>query len=536
MTPTGLDVPQPEKLDVKISDGEVIAHWRRPADAPSNSQYDVRMAKYSGDWAAVAGCTGINTTYCDLTSLVHDYRSGYKVKVQLVSGEDASAWTLKKFLPNTSELQPPSFNLWATSSTLTVYVHEKPILKKIFPYGLIYTIHLEERGQHEKNTTAYLRDDVGEDQRTKSFASLGWGREYCVSIRVEGLGAPTASSASPRQCLLLPEQEWFLVAVSSLAVLGVLVSVAIVVTVLLCYLRRPENKPAALKSPASGWLPLSVGEGPMELVTDKGWFLSSDKKEAKNRVKDRVAAVTDDDREEDRRTSTDSGLGIESNSAPRHEDSGCGSLGEEDTSTSCHTDYPLKEERSDADGGAGLRSSSVNLEAQGGGSLLVPGVNYRSHAPPSSSSVRIQVCDDDEEEEERYNRTLPEVFAGYRAGLQCCVCSGAGRCAWCRERGHREAERRKRYGASCVESGRPSAPCDFVDSLKGPLTFLSYSKRTQMDTVVVDDSETTFLRLAATFPLLTALSPPPPPLVAGGRDFNTNRPALSLCDVQLTAD
>lgn len=265
----------------------------------------------------------------------------------------------------------------------------------------------------------------------------------------------------------------------------------------------------------------------MEVVTDKGWFLSSNKKEAKSRVKDQVARdnpVTEDDREEDRRTSTDSGLGIESNSAPtgpgsppmRHEDSDCGSLGEEDT---------------DTDRGAGLHSSSVNREAQDGGSLLVAGVNYRSHAP-SSSSVRIQVCDDDEEE--RYNRMLPEVFVGYRAGLQFCICSGAGRCTWCHERGHHEVESVKQYRALRVENGRLSGSCDFVDSLKGPMTFSSYSKRTQMDTVVVDDSETTFLHLAETFPLLTALSPPP--LVDGGRDFNTNQPTLSLCDVQLKTD
>lgn len=42
----GLDVPQPEKLLVNILDGEVIALWRPPADAPSNTKYNVQMAKY----------------------------------------------------------------------------------------------------------------------------------------------------------------------------------------------------------------------------------------------------------------------------------------------------------------------------------------------------------------------------------------------------------------------------------------------------------------------------------------------------------
>lgn len=48
------------------------------------------------------------------------------------------------------KLQPPSFTLWATFSTITVSVHPKPILKKIFPFGLKYTIYLEEKGQDNK--------------------------------------------------------------------------------------------------------------------------------------------------------------------------------------------------------------------------------------------------------------------------------------------------------------------------------------------------------------------------------------------------
>lgn len=55
------------------------------------------------------------------------------------------------FLPvPIGKFQPPSFTLWATSSTLTVYVHPKPILKKMFPFGLTYTIYLEETGQKKK--------------------------------------------------------------------------------------------------------------------------------------------------------------------------------------------------------------------------------------------------------------------------------------------------------------------------------------------------------------------------------------------------
>ncbi len=42
---TGLDLPQPENLAVDMLDGEVIARWNKPLDAPSNCLYNVHMAK-----------------------------------------------------------------------------------------------------------------------------------------------------------------------------------------------------------------------------------------------------------------------------------------------------------------------------------------------------------------------------------------------------------------------------------------------------------------------------------------------------------
>ncbi|XP_078102309.1 interleukin-10 receptor subunit alpha isoform X4 [Sander vitreus] len=508
------------------------------------------MGKYTGNWAIVDSCKGINQTYCDLSSLVDDYRAGYKVKVQLVAGNDTSLWTTKKILPNTSKFQPPSFTLWATSSTLTVYVHPKPILKKMFPFGLTYTIYLEETGQNKKNTTAYLEDDEEKDQRTKSFSSLRWGKEYCVSIKVEGNGAESTNSVSPKQCLRLPEQEWFIIAVSSLSILGVLAIIVIIATIILYYLKRPEKTPAALKSLVSGWLPISVGEGTVEVVTDKGWFLSSYRTPVKECVKDPVTHVTvkENNDEEDRRTSLDSGVGMESNSATNtggsppmtHEDSGCGSLGGQESSTSCQTDYPLQDERTGTDitrkredSGVGLAcqldSSSIILDGQDSGSLKVAGSNYRSQ---SRSVVQIHVCDDEEE----FKQTLPdlvlaEVVTGYRAGPQSCICSGAGQCTWCHKQGHYGTGVIKQYRAVCIENGLLSSKCDFMDSYKGELTFSSYSKTTQMDTVMVDDLETTFIQLGDTFPLLTTLSQLP--LVEEGHDLNMNNMSLSLCDVQL---
>ncbi|XP_071351871.1 interleukin-10 receptor subunit alpha [Trachinotus anak] len=546
---SGLEVPKPENLVVNIVDGEVIVHWKHPPNAPSNSKYNVQMAKYIGEWAKVESCTGTINLYCDLSSFIHNYIDVYKVRVQLVTGDEKSAWIWTKVRPNESELQPPSFTLFATSSTISVYVHRKAILRRLFGFGLTYTIYLEERGQYNKNTTAYLIDDEGMDQMTKTFSSLQWGRVYCVSMMIEGNGGPSISGVSPRQCLQLPEQEWYIVAVSSLSILSVLAIIAISAAVLLCYLKRPEKTPAALKSPVSHWLPLTVGEGSIEVVTDKGWFLSSYRKEDKNCVKDPVTTVTViENNEEDRRTSMDSGVSIESSSATknggsplmRQDDSGCGSLGGPESSTSSQTDYPLSDDRTDIDTvqkredsgvglGCQLDSSSMNLDGQNNRLLKesVPGGNYRTQSP---SAVQIHVCDEEEEFKQILSDTvLAEVVTGYRTGPQSCICSGAGQCTWCHKQGHYGSEVIKQYRAICIENEPLSSKCDFVDSYKAGFTFSSYSKKAQMNTVMVDDFKNTFTQLGETFPLLTTL-------VEGGHDFNMNNVSLSLCDVQLTTD
>lgn len=548
---SGLNVvPQPDNLQVNILDGEVLVYWKHPVDAPSNSKYNVQMAKYNGEWADVKSCIGITTSYCDLTRLILEYSCQYKVRVQLVAGNNTSLWTAKKVRPNESELQPPAFTLIATSSSLSINVYQKPILRKLFPYGHTYTIYLEETEQ-DKTTTAYLKDDVGEEQRTKTFSSLQWGREYCVSIKVQGNGALFASGVSPKQCLQLPEREFFLIAVSSLFVLGVLAIIAINATIVLCYLRRPAKTPAALKSPASYWLPLSAEEGPIEVVTDKGWFLSSIPVTEVENCAEHPATYSTENNGEERRTSMDSGVSMESKSATKdrggpsmtQDDSGCGSLGGPEGSTDTQTDYPLQEERTDSekvrkreDSGLGLGcrldSSTMDLDGRDSSPLkeLIPGGNYRTQSP---SAVPIR------DDEEAFQQTPPDtllakVVTGYRAGPQMCICSGAGQCTWCHGRGHYGSDVIKQYRSMCIEKGPLGFKCDFVDSYKAGHSFSSYSKKSQMDTVKMDDLKNTFIQLEDTFSLLTTL--PPLPLVDGGHDFNMNNVSLSLSDVQLKSD
>lgn len=44
---TGLDVPKPANLVVRVLDGEVTADWDPPVDAPLTSRYNVEMKKYA---------------------------------------------------------------------------------------------------------------------------------------------------------------------------------------------------------------------------------------------------------------------------------------------------------------------------------------------------------------------------------------------------------------------------------------------------------------------------------------------------------
>ena len=286
----------------------------------------------------------------------------------------------------------------------------------------------------------------------------------------------------------------------------------------------------------------------MEVVTDRGWFLSSYGTEVKNDINHLVthyAMTEDNEKEEDRRTIGESNSGTNNRGCPlmRQDDSGFGSLGGTESSTGSQTDYSLQEEsdadkvRKREDSGVGLGcqldSSSVELDGPDIGPLKesAPVGSYRTQSPSAGHTC---VSDDDEE---AFKQTLPEtvlaeVVTGYRVCPQVCICSGAGQCTWCHLQGHTGAEVIKQYRSTCIENVPLSSTCDFVDSYKAGLTFSSYSKKFEMDTVIMDDLKNMFKQLGDTFPLLSAL----PPLVEGGHDFNMNNVCLSLNDVQLTTD
>lgn len=50
-----------------------------------------------------------------------------------------------------------------------------------------------------------MTDDDEKDLVPKTFQYLHWGQEYCVSVKVEGIGS-LSTSYPKKQCLQLPEE------------------------------------------------------------------------------------------------------------------------------------------------------------------------------------------------------------------------------------------------------------------------------------------------------------------------------------------
>lgn len=502
--PLGVKLPAPENLQVNIMERDVMVHWDKPTDALLDVQYNVEFGRYgSSNWSAVNKCSKISQNYCYITDLIENYKAAYKVRVQLEGGDLHSLWTNKKILLNSNELPPPTFTMWATSSTLTVHIHHNHILRKLFKFGVTYTISLEEKGEN-KSIISYLKDDILDPQNEKIFTSLHWGKEYCVNVKVEGNG-DSATSQFNRKCLVLPEQEWIITSIVSLTILGFLILTAFIATFILCYIKRPVKTPPTLKSPASTWRPLSVGECPVEVVTDKGWFLFNETA-LKHAIKNHPPTyITDQQSEEERRPSTDSGVSVKTTTGPAtRNDSGCGS-----------THFPIQDEGNDAlstaktdDSGMGLSchsdASSLNLEEQDSG-CLSKSAEYHCQ---KVLSVSVHQSD---EEGFKAKPQLVSVASGYRTNASLCTCSGSHLCIWCQYQNNY----RGKYKGQLQN-------CNIVES---------YSSQTiNMDQT---DTSLTLGPMEQTFPMLTSLSSFP--VMEKGRDLNMNDVSISLCDVQLNS-
>lgn len=306
------------------------------------------------------------------------------------------------------------------------------------------------------------------------------------------------------------------------------------------------------KSPLSDWRPLSIAEGTMEVVTDKGWFLSNYTTQGEVHAKAPLTdTITEESDEEDRRTSMDSGVSMEPNSIEtrqetpsiRQDDSGCGSLGGQESSTSDQTTYPQQKDGSKMDiasdkGDSGMgcgfqfHSSPLSVKQQHSGPLkeAVYGGNYRSQTP---RNVEIDICENKVELSEMLsNPLLAEVIQGYRAGLQSCICSGAGECTWCHKNVPRATHVTKQYKATNPEHRLPNRKCNSTDAFNG-MPVSVFPQDSPIDSISVNDL-VPFTQLQETFPLLSAFTSLPP--MDGGQDINMNNLPLTLCDVQLIID
>lgn len=292
----------------------------------------------------------------------------------------------------------------------------------------------------------------------------------------------------------------------------------------------------------------------METVTDKGWFLSNHRAEVKHCIHTPVTQTTLNNatEEEDRRTSMDSGVSIETSSPTndrgssgmKQEDSGFGSIGVPEGFTCSKTDYPLEKEKAAAaaveefrkrqDSGLGL-SCQTDLDQLHTRLLKdsVPSVNYRTQRPPD---VQIHVPDEEEEfKQKSLGTVLADVVTGYRAGPRTCICSGAGQCTWCLTQGQGQGQGQRGSEAVSVENGLLRGTCDVPDICKEGRTFLSCYKKAQIDTVTIDNLQNSFTQgLQDTFPLLKTVQSLS--LLDVAHDLNMNHMTLSLSDVQVETD
>lgn len=148
------------KVRVQLAAGEDSSQWRVVRKfLPNNSKwtelwYQIWIGEYCSFlcsvwvlWIAVSTLIGRSRPFQAYSDPINSHRVSLFWPFQAYKHTPGQ---LIHFSVPVGELLPPSFTLWATSSTLTVKVHQRPILRKLFPFGITYTIYLEERGQEEK--------------------------------------------------------------------------------------------------------------------------------------------------------------------------------------------------------------------------------------------------------------------------------------------------------------------------------------------------------------------------------------------------
>ncbi|KAI1903865.1 hypothetical protein AGOR_G00031620 [Albula goreensis] len=416
----------PGNITVETKDGEAMVYWDPPAGAPSVARYEVQVKRYSSDlaanWTTVPGCAWTQATCCVLSDVMSEPLARYFVRVRMVSNYSTSQWTRRKRLSLAdSELLPPALSLTATSSSVKVKVHTKPILKRIFPFGLLYTIYLRETGPHNQTAEVVqvLWEGAGREDEVL-FSFLRWGQEYCISGQVEALAALPTSGISPELCVLLPRPGWHRQLVLAFSALTVLVIAGPLTLLIRHMLKQPEKMPGTLRPSLSAWRPLSLAEAPVEMVTDRGWLLLS------RRPVEKPVLTEEEKSKEESRRSRDSGMeetqppsDTEGASHPwPQDDSGCGSLDSGSSGRGGFEGLHLLDRRSDdnrhsEDRGVGLEGP---VQAGGAGPRLLDSVvvadGYRHQAPPS-----VEAAASEQDEDGAAPQADEDCGALVRAGL-----------------------------------------------------------------------------------------------------------------------
>lgn len=303
----------------------------------------------------------------------------------------------------------------------------------------------------------------------------------------------------------------------------------------------------------------------MEIVTDKGWFMSTARTDVMVWLADErttLAGKGEQEEGEDRRTSLDSGACTKSHisgngngrSPEKQEDSGCGSLGPPESAISSrsgtgepplldgkmNTDINLKE-----DSGVGLGCQlgcAGSLQGEDCGILpemeMVTGDGYRSQSP---SSVDTHVFETEQSFQQISRETvMADPVVGYRSGHIECVCLGTSQCVWCQTR--RDNERSvDGQSVSLFSLTEEQLNCSNLtgDICEMDSTSSSFKNNNlHIDTLVNLEDSVTFSYLPTcigeSFPLLVALSELP--LVEGGLNCSVNTMLPSLGDLEVIFD
>ncbi|XP_028818327.1 interleukin-10 receptor subunit alpha [Denticeps clupeoides] len=419
---SGEDLMKLRNVTVEIWEEIVIVRWEPPEDCPEDASYAVRIGSYGESFDNLStGCDGTTKTECDVSTFIKNYTMKHILYVGLIT-KQGIVWSKKLNINmrTDSKILPPSFSLAGNGDSIKVKIHSKPTLMAIFTAGLQYSAYLRIKGHTENLEKLEVKYESSGAVEDIEFKNLWWGQEYCVKVTLEAL-ATEAMNASKEECLLLKPDGDTVFGFVGLA-LGILVMV--VLLGMSCFLWRPVKMPAVLKPQEIGWHPVSITDGPVEVIVDKGWLLTRTLVDGKKGKYDDTKKILE---EVERRESQDSGINMEPASiSSRHsdeeeaaaalEDSGCESLdnaGGSLNGSGGSRELLLMDGRRGDDSGLGL-----GLNGGGHGVLpdleVVAGDGYRSQSPATIESHAYREEKVDVSSQCDTDTNLAAPISGYR--------------------------------------------------------------------------------------------------------------------------